>query len=144
MKLILALNSMKGIKEKLLQTHRWKIERKYSGNHKKEKWSIQLGDEIHAQWLAILTESNIYKVWKQPQHHSTLWRIGGISHFLSSPLLSYTMKHTHTSQKGTIARRWERDEWVLASPPALGVLFIGKLITILHLWPNTTKMVKLG
>jgi hypothetical protein len=26
-----------------------------------------------------------------------------------SPLLSYTMKHTHTSQKETIARGWERD-----------------------------------
>jgi hypothetical protein len=30
--------------------------------HKKEKCSIQLGDEIHTQRLAILIESNIYKV----------------------------------------------------------------------------------
>jgi hypothetical protein len=27
-----------------------------------------------------------------------------------SPLLSYTMKHTHTSQKATMARGWERDD----------------------------------
>jgi hypothetical protein len=27
-----------------------------------------------------------------------------------SPLISYTMKHTHTSQKATMARRWERDD----------------------------------
>jgi hypothetical protein len=26
-----------------------------------------------------------------------------------SPLLSYTMKHTHTSQKAIMARGWERD-----------------------------------
>jgi hypothetical protein len=26
-----------------------------------------------------------------------------------SPLLSYTIKHTHTSQKAIIARGWERD-----------------------------------
>jgi hypothetical protein len=28
---------------------------------------------------------------------------------LSSPLLSYTMKDIHTSQKATMARGWERD-----------------------------------
>jgi hypothetical protein len=29
----------------------------------------------------------VYNVWKPPQHPPTLWRIGGISRFLSSPLL---------------------------------------------------------
>jgi hypothetical protein len=37
----------------------------------KERKSIQLGDGIHAQRLAILKESNVYKVWK-PQHPPTL------------------------------------------------------------------------
>jgi hypothetical protein len=36
------------------------------------------------------------------------------------------MKHTHTSQKTIIARGWERDGAMLASPPNLGVLFIVK------------------
>jgi hypothetical protein len=44
-------------------------------NHKKEKQSIQLGDEIHAQRLDILRESNVYKVWKPVQHPPTLWMI---------------------------------------------------------------------
>jgi hypothetical protein len=35
---------------------------------------------------------------------------GGLEASLTfSPLLSYIMKHTHTSQKATIARGWERD-----------------------------------
>jgi hypothetical protein len=33
---------------------------------------------------------------------------------------------------------------MLASPPALGDLTIGKLMTKLPLWPNTMKMAKLG
>jgi hypothetical protein len=97
MRLVLALNSMEGIKEKLLQTRGWKIEWKYSKNHEKEKWSIKLGDEIHAQRLAILRESNAYKVWKPPQHPPTLWRFGAISHFLSSPLLHHE-SHPHLSK----------------------------------------------
>jgi hypothetical protein len=36
MRLILAFNSIKGIKEKLLQTHGWKIKRKYFKYHEKE------------------------------------------------------------------------------------------------------------
>jgi hypothetical protein len=42
------------------------------------------------------------------------------------PLISYTMKHTHTSKKTTIARGWERDGLMFTSPPTLGVLFIVK------------------
>jgi hypothetical protein len=29
-----------------------------------------------------------------------------------SPPISYTMKHTHTSQKATMARGWKRDGWM--------------------------------
>jgi hypothetical protein len=97
MRLILAPISMEGIEEKLLQTHRWKIRQKYSKNHKKEKWSIQLGDEIDTQRSAILIESNVYKVWKPPQYPPNIWSIGGISHFLSSPFLHHEA-HPHLSK----------------------------------------------
>jgi hypothetical protein len=43
-------------------------------------------------------------------HHNILLLFGGLEGSLtSSPLLSYTMKHTHTSQKETMVRGWERD-----------------------------------
>jgi hypothetical protein len=42
-----------------------------------------------------------------------------------SPLLSYTVKHSHTSQKPSMARGWKRDGWMHISPPTLRVLFIG-------------------
>jgi hypothetical protein len=43
-------------------------------------------------------------------HHNILSLFGGLEGSLSfSPLLSYTMKRTHTSQKPTIAREQERD-----------------------------------
>ncbi len=78
-------------------------------------------------------------------HHNILPLFGGLEGSLTfSPLLSYTMKHTHTSQKTTIARGWERDGAMLASPPSLRGLFIGKLMTKLSLRPNTTKTTKLG
>jgi hypothetical protein len=77
--------------------------------------------------------------------HNILPLFRGLERSLTfSPLLSYTMKHTHTSQKETIARGWERDSWMLASPPTLGILFIGKLMNNLPLWPNTMKTAKLG
>jgi hypothetical protein len=42
--------------------------------------------------------------------HNILPLIGGLKGSLTfSPLLSYTMKHIHTSQKATMARGWERD-----------------------------------
>jgi hypothetical protein len=106
---------------------------------KKKKRSIQLEAKIHTQRSTILRESNVYKVWKPPHHHAILWRIGGISHFLS-----YTMKHTHTSPKATMATGWERDGWILTSPPAIGVLIIEKLMTKLPLWSNTMKNSKVG
>jgi hypothetical protein len=43
-------------------------------------------------------------------HHNILPLFGGLKGSLTfSPLLSYTMKHTHISQKETIARGWGRD-----------------------------------
>jgi hypothetical protein len=43
-------------------------------------------------------------------HHNVLPLFGGLKRSLTfSPLLSYTMKHTHTSQKATMARGWKRD-----------------------------------
>jgi hypothetical protein len=43
-------------------------------------------------------------------HHNIHPLFGGLEGSLNfSPLLSYTLKHTNTSQKATIARGWERD-----------------------------------
>jgi hypothetical protein len=42
--------------------------------------------------------------------HNILLLFGGLEgSFTFSPLLSYTMKYTHTSEKATLARGWERD-----------------------------------
>jgi hypothetical protein len=58
--------------------------------------------------------------------HNMLPLFRGLNGSLTfSPHLSYTMKHTHTSQKVTMARGWKRDGWIHTSPPTLGVLFIG-------------------
>jgi hypothetical protein len=62
-----------------------------------------------------LTQTHHYIDAKQEfircgNHHNILLLFEGFESSLTfSPLLSYTMKHTHTSQKETIARRWERD-----------------------------------
>jgi hypothetical protein len=43
--------------------------------------------------------------------HNILSLFRGLEGFLTfSPLFSYTIKHTHTSQKAAIARGWERDD----------------------------------
>jgi hypothetical protein len=61
------------------------------------------------------------------KHHSILPLFGGLEESLTfSSLLTYTMKHTHTSQKATMASGERGMVELLASPPALGVLFIGK------------------
>jgi hypothetical protein len=60
--------------------------------------------------------------------HNILPLFGGLEGSVTfSPLLTYTMKHIHTSQKATMARGWERDDSMLDSPPALRVLFIEKI-----------------
>jgi hypothetical protein len=59
--------------------------------------------------------------------HNILPLFGGLEGSLTfSSLLTHTMKHTHTSQKATMARGWDMDDWVLTSPSALRILFIGK------------------
>jgi hypothetical protein len=43
-------------------------------------------------------------------HLNIIPLFGGLDgSFTFSPLLSYSMKHTHTSQKATMATGWERD-----------------------------------
>jgi hypothetical protein len=43
--------------------------------------------------------------------HNMLPHFRGLVRSLTfSPFLTYTMKHTHTSQKTTMARGWERDD----------------------------------
>jgi hypothetical protein len=43
-------------------------------------------------------------------YHNIFPLFGGLEGSLTfSPLLSYTMKHTHTSEKVTMARGWKRD-----------------------------------
>jgi hypothetical protein len=53
--------------------------------------------------------------------------LGGLEGSLTfSPLLTYTMKHIHTSQKETMAKGERALAELHAYPPALGVLFAGK------------------
>jgi hypothetical protein len=43
--------------------------------------------------------------------HNILSLFRGLERSLTfAPLLSYTIKHTHTSQKATIAKQWDRDD----------------------------------
>jgi hypothetical protein len=43
-------------------------------------------------------------------YHNILQVFEGLEgSFTFCPFLSYTMKHTHTSQKATMAKGWERD-----------------------------------
>jgi hypothetical protein len=58
--------------------------------------------------------------------HNILPLFGGLARSLTfSPPISCTMKHTHTSQKATMARAWKRDGWMYISPATLMVPFIG-------------------
>jgi hypothetical protein len=137
MRLILASKSIKGIEEKLLQTRRWKIGWKYSINNEKKNNPYNLEtrfthkDQLYWENQMSTRCGNWYNI-------VPLFR--GLDESLTFfSLLSYTMKHTHTSQKVTMTTGWEMDDWVLTSPPALRVLIVGKLMTKLPLWSNTTK-----
>jgi hypothetical protein len=78
-------------------------------------------------------------------HHNILPLFGGLDESLTfSPFLTYTMKHTHIVKKQLWLRGGRGMAELLTSPPALGVLFIEKLMTKLPLWPNTKKMSELG
>jgi hypothetical protein len=142
-RLILATFSMEEIEGKLIkswnqksvQKYLWKSWKRKTRQHKVGDDSIQKHNYINANQDSTRcgNHSNILPLFGRLEGSLTF-----------SPLLSYTMKYTHTSQKDTIARGWERDSWILTSPPTLGILFIGKLITKLLLWPNITKTSKLG
>jgi hypothetical protein len=141
MRLVLAPKHMEGINEKLIKSWDQKSGQKYL--RKTRKWKtfqhIEIGDSIQTHGCIVANQG----FTRCGNRHNILPLFGGLEGSLTfSPLLSYTMKLIHTSQKTTMARGWERDGWMLASQPALGVLFIGKLMTKLHFWPNTTKTVR--
>jgi hypothetical protein len=87
MRLTLAPRSMEWIKEKLLKSWDQKLGQKYIKNHEKNiaargrRW---FNPKAQVYWC----ESRVYKVWKPPKYHPTLWKIREISHF--SPLFSKT------------------------------------------------------
>jgi hypothetical protein len=123
MRLILALNSTEWIMEKLLQTRGWKIGQNTLKIMKKKNHLYNLETRfMHKDQLYWDNQTSI----RCGNHHNILPLFGGLEGSLTfSHLLSYTIKHTHTSQKATMAKEWERDGWMLTSPPALGILFIG-------------------
>jgi hypothetical protein len=84
-----------------------------------------LGDDIQSQRSAILIKSNIYKVWKPPEHAPTLWKIGeNLSQYLHSSL---TFEAHHTTKKAKSKPRCGGGiVEVLTSPADLWFLFIGK------------------
>jgi hypothetical protein len=118
---------------KTLQIARTKIRPKVLW--KSRKWKTlqhNIGDDLTQKhgYIDANQEFTMYG-----NYHNILPLFGGLEGSLGfSPLLSYTMKHTHTSQEATMAREWKRDGWMLTSPPTLGVLFIGKLKTRVPLW----------
>jgi hypothetical protein len=143
LRLILATFPMEEIEERLFKSQERKSGQKYL--QKWRKWKtfqhIERGDSIQTHRCIDANQ----EFTRCGNRHNILPLFEGLEGSLTlSHLLSHTMKHTHTSQKATIARGWERDGWMLPSPPAIGVLFIGKLVTKLPLWPNTIKTVKLG
>jgi hypothetical protein len=125
LRLILATFSIEKIKARLFKSQEWKSGQKYL--KKSRKWKTfkhKIGDDL------IQKHNNIDSSQESTRcgnRHNILPLFGGLEGSLTfSPHLSYTMKHTHTSQKATIARGWERDGWILASPPTLWILFIVK------------------
>jgi hypothetical protein len=124
MKLILAPKSMEEIKEKLLQIRGWKIRQNTPKIMKKKNDPYNL--EMRFTYKDQLYWEN-QTCTRYGNYHNILPLFGGLERSLTfSPLLTYTMKHAHTSQKATMVRGWEWDDWVLTSPPAFRVLFIGK------------------
>jgi hypothetical protein len=143
MRLVLAPKSMEGIEEKLLKSWSQKIGPEMLLKIKKmENIAAQdrrwFNPKIQIYWC----KSRVNKVWKPPRYHPTLWRIGGISHFLSSPLLHHEA-HSHLSKSNYsygVGEGW-LNAYLSTNP---WVIFIGKLMTKLPLWSNTTKTIKLG
>jgi hypothetical protein len=143
LRLILATFVMEEIEAKLFKSQEPKSDQKYFW--KSRKWKIfqyKIGDDLIQKHSYIDANKESTRC---ENRHNILPLFGGLEGSLTfSPHLSYTMKHTYTSQKATMATGWERDGWMLASPPTLRVLFIGKLMTKLLLWHNPMKTAKLG
>jgi hypothetical protein len=79
-----------------------------SKNHKNKKTlQHKIGHDLTQKHGYI--DANEKITWCE-NHHNILPLFTGLEGSLTfSPPLSYTMKHTHTSQKETMARGWERD-----------------------------------
>jgi hypothetical protein len=88
MKVVLASNSLEGIKEKLLKSQEHKIRRKYSENHRKRKRGCTLGDEIQSQRSAILMKIKRLQGVKTARTSSYSLEDWGES-LIISPLFSY-------------------------------------------------------
>jgi hypothetical protein len=101
LRLILATFPMEEI-EARLQIARTKIGPKIPLKIKKMK-NISAQDRrwFNPKAQIYWCKSRVYKVWKLPQYPLTLWRIGGISHFLSSALLHYEA-HPHLSKSNYV------------------------------------------
>jgi hypothetical protein len=70
-----------------------------------------IGDDLTQKYSYI--DANQEFTWCK-NWHNILPLFGGLEGSLTfSPLISYTMKHIHTSLKATIARGWERDDPIL-------------------------------
>jgi hypothetical protein len=94
---------MEGIEEKTPQIMRSKIGPKIL--KKLPKWKTlqhNIRDDLTQKARIYWCISRVYKVQKPPQHPRLFGELEGSLTF--SLVLSYTMKHTHTSQKVTMAR----------------------------------------
>jgi hypothetical protein len=119
MRLILAPKPIEEIDEKLLKSWDQNSGQKYLW--KSQKWKTlqhKIGDD--------LTQTHNYIDVNQEftrcrNCHNILPLFGLLEGSLTFyPLLSYTMKHIHTSQKATTARGWERDAKCLPLYQSLG------------------------
>jgi hypothetical protein len=142
LRLILTTFLMEEVEERLFKSQERKSGKKYLW--KSRKWKtfqhIERVDSIQTHGCIDANQ----EFTRYGNHHNILPLFGGLEKYLTfSLLLSYTMKHTHTSQNTTIAKGLERDGRMLTSLPALGVLIIEKLMIKQPLWPNITKMRKL-
>jgi hypothetical protein len=110
LRLILATFPTEEIEARLFKSQEWKL------GQKSRKWKIfqhKIGDDLIQKHSYIDTNQESTRC---ENRHNILSFFGGLEGSLTfSPHLSYIIKHTHTSQKATIARGWERDGWILDS-----------------------------
>jgi hypothetical protein len=108
LRLILATFPMKEIKERLFKSQELKSGQKYLWKSRKLKiFQHKIGDDLIQKHNYIDANQEFTRC---ENYHNILPLIGGLEGSLTfSPLLSYTTKHTHTSQKATLTRAWERD-----------------------------------